>query len=697
MNGLEVAVKAFLDEAKELLDDIEETLLELESNPEDQALVARAFRAMHTIKGSGAMFGYEEIARFTHDLETTYDRVREGCLSISKELLSLTFEAKDHIGLLLAAPPEGDAETRAASDEILARFRAFVAGESAGKSDTPACSLPVDACGGEPEADSPSTFWIRFKPGVGIYRTGTNPFALFDELEALGTCAVVFHGEAIPYLEDYVPDDHYGYWDILITTDKGEASLLDVFIFQEEEEYHVALVYPGSVRASDLEDLAGLVQSHAEEEPEAILRVLEDEILGRLNKRIEPCQETAVEAPAATHAPSKSSIRVDSERLDALVDMVGEMVIIQSRLAQAVQGNEVPSIFHQVSEELERLTDEMRDNALGLRMLPVGTMFNSLRRLVRDLSGSLGKDVNFITEGAETELDKTVIDQLKDPLVHILRNSMDHGIESPETRTAAGKPAQGVVRLSARHSSGNVVITIEDDGKGLDPEKIREKAVSRGLISADAELGHKETLELIFEPGFSTAEKVTDVSGRGVGMDVVRRSIEGLRGIIEISSTAGQGTRLNISLPLTLAIIDGFNVLIEDESYIVPLNTLRGFQERQVEGEVRTLETMVHMEHMIPCVSLRKLLDVPGNQPEYERVVIIEVDGRVVGLSVDQVVGRQQAVIKSLGDMSSNVQWISGTTVNGDGTISVILDIPQLVRFASDQKNVVAAREVTLH
>lgn len=696
MNGLEAAVKAFLDEAKELLDDIEETLLELESTPEDQALVARAFRAMHTIKGSGAMFGYEEIARFTHDLETTYDRVREGCLSISKELLSLTFEAKDHIGLLLAAPPEGDAGTRAASDEILSRFRAFVASESAVAGETPTCSLPIDACADESEADSPSTFWIRFKPGVGIYRTGTNPFALFDELEALGTCAVVFHGESIPYLEDYVPDDHYGYWDILIITDKGDASLHDVFIFQEPEEYHVALVHPGSVRASDLEDMAALLRTHAEEEPDAIQRMLENEILGRLNKRVETCQEV-VETPAAAHAPSKSSIRVDSERLDALVDMVGEMVIIQSRLAQAVQGHQVPSIFHQISEELERLTDEMRDNALGLRMLPVGTMFNSLRRLVRDLSGSLGKDVNFITEGAETELDKTVIDQLKDPLVHILRNSMDHGIESPEARMADGKPAQGVVRLSARHSSGNVVITIEDDGKGLDPEKIREKAVSRGLIAADAELGHKETLELIFEPGFSTAEKVTDVSGRGVGMDVVRRSIEGLRGIIEISSTSGQGTRLNISLPLTLAIIDGFNVLIEDESYIVPLNTLRGFQERLVNGEVRTLETMVHMEHMIPCVSLRKLLDVPGVQPEYERVVIIEVDGRVVGLSVDQVVGRQQAVIKSLGDMSSNVQWISGTTVNGDGTISVILDIPQLVRFASDQKKVVAARDVTFH
>jgi two-component system chemotaxis sensor kinase CheA len=382
-------------------------------------------------------------------------------------------------------------------------------------------------------------------------------------------------------------------------------------------------------------------------------------------------------------AQAPSSIRVDSIRLDDLVNMVGELVIIQSRLTQAVSRSG-DSILGQIAEDLERLTDAMRDNALAIRMMPIGATFGTFRRLVRDLSTSLDKEVAFVAIGEDTELDKTVIDRLKDPLVHILRNSIDHGLESPEERQAAGKPAQGTVELAAAHSGGEVLITVSDDGRGIDPAKIKAKAVERGLIAQDADLSDKEIYNLLFEPGFSTAEKISNVSGRGVGMDVVKRSIEALRGAVEIDSTPGRGAQLTLRLPLTLAIIDGLSVRVGEESFILPLANVEACQERFIKPEaVQELEVIERMDRLIPCISLRKMLNVPGDQPEYERIVIVTIEGTQAGLAVDTVIGRQQAVIKSLEGIDGGAEWISGTTINGDGGISLILDVPQLVRYAS--------------
>jgi len=317
-------------------------------------------------------------------------------------------------------------------------------------------------------------------------------------------------------------------------------------------------------------------------------------------------------------------------------------------------------------------------------MLPIGTVFSQSTRLVRDLSGSLGKEVEFEAQGGDSELDKTVIDRLKDPLIHLLRNSLDHGIESPDVREQAGKPRRGRILLAASHSGGNVIITISDDGHGIDTTKVRQKAIERGIIAPDAEMSEKDLFALIFAPGFSTAAALSDISGRGVGMDVVKRNIEALRGAVEVDSTAGQGTTVSIRLPLTLAIIDGFCVQVGSESLIVPLVNLRGFQERFATGEPRVVENIERMGDLIPLVSLRRLFAAPGPQPAYERVVVTEVEDEIVGFSVDKVVGRQQAVIKSLDDCYRNLKWISGTTINGDGSISLILDIPQLIRFVRD-------------
>jgi two-component system chemotaxis sensor kinase CheA len=366
--------------------------------------------------------------------------------------------------------------------------------------------------------------------------------------------------------------------------------------------------------------------------------------------------------------------------------MVGELVILQSRLRQAAKARALDAVT-EVDEDLERLTDNLRDVALGLRMLPIGSVFSQFTRLTRDLAASLGKDVEFVALGGETELDKTVIDRIKDPLVHLLRNSLDHGLERPEERLAAGKSPQGRVTLSANHSGGNVVIVIADDGRGIDVAAVRRKALERGLIAPEAEPTEKELFDFIFAPGFSTAAKVSDVSGRGVGMDVVKKNIEALRGTVELSSVLGQGAAVTIRLPLTLAIIDGFNVMVGGDSFIVPLVNLRGFQERFVEGQVRTVDTIERMGSMAPVVSLRRLFDVPGDQPGYERVVITEAEGETVGFCVDKVIGRQQAVIKSLDDCYRHLKWISGTTINGDGSISLILDVPQLVRFVRSRED----------
>jgi len=335
-----------------------------------------------------------------------------------------------------------------------------------------------------------------------------------------------------------------------------------------------------------------------------------------------------------------------------------------------------------LAEELERLSDELRDSTLGIRMLPIGTSFSKFKRLVRDLSGELGKEIGLSTSGEDTELDKTVIERLGDPLVHLLRNSLDHGIEPPAEREANGKPAQGMILLAAEHSGGEVLIRITDDGRGMSTESIREKAVERGLISKDAELTEKELLKLIFEPGFSTAKEVTNVSGRGVGMDVVKRAIDSLRGSIDIDSKFGKGTTITIRLPLTLAIIDGLQVRVEDEYYVIPLSLVEECVElAHADVDADSDQRILHLRgEIVPYIHIRDWFDIEGENPPIEQIVITGVEGSRVGIVVDTVIGEHQTVIKSLSRVYKDVEGISGATIKGDGSIALILDVPSLVR-----------------
>lgn len=670
------AATLFKEEAAELLADLEQMLLELENDPGNAECIGKVFRDIHTIKGSGAMFGYTELARFSHDVETIFDKIRAGELALDSELLGLTLTAKDHIGKLLSSP-DALPEDVAASDEILARLRPYLGGAPQGES--PGAQEQKHAH--DKRRFNPAaakTYLLRYRPAADTYMSGTDPLRLVEELNDLGRLWCVFRPEGIASLETLDPVMVSGWWDILLVSDKGLDALQDVFIFVEDDHgVEMGEVSPEAIRGADVPEFLKMMQAGGGKKFEE----LRGEIAAWISEKISQRTVSAVRKEPAAETQATASIRVDSSRLDALVNLVGEMVIVQSRLSQAAATSGDAGL-RSIAEDLQRLSSEMRDHTLGIRMVPIGSIYGTMRRLVRDLCQSMGKNVSFVGLGAQTELDKNVIDQLKDPLVHILRNSIDHGIEDPETREAAGKPQKGSITLDATHSGGNILITITDDGKGIDVARVKAKALERGLLSATDTPSDKDILNLIFAPGFSTAQAVTNVSGRGVGMDVVKKNIESLRGAVDIESTPGLGCRLTIRLPLTLAIIDGLQVRVGTEFFVLPLSAVEACQERFLEAAPPVVGSMEYKGELIPCVSVRGLLDVPGQQPGYERIVVTGVEGKWVGLAVDAVVGQQQAVIKPLSEALGGVRFIAGTTVNGDGGISVILDVPNLIGFA---------------
>lgn len=684
--SLDQAALTFREEALELLGEVEETLLALEDRPEDTGQVAKLFRAMHTIKGSGAMFGFEEIARFTHEVETTLDMVRAGHLPFSRDLATLILQSRDHILLLLGESDPGP-QRRAVSDQLIDRLREVM--QASGVEGTsplpPGLRCPDTGVPSPSGTDTtlPATWWVRYRPQADSFLSGTDPVALLRELADMGPHRVVAHVAAVPCLESLSPESVMVWWDLLLLSDAREADIRDVFLFVEEDHaVHITRLAASPLRQHDLDAFERLLLASDWGDTATLTRDMERHITEVLSRRT-PCPTPAAPSGPVEPTLTASTIRVESSRLDRLVDLVGELVIIQSRLQQmALTQGDVQ--MRSIAEELDRVMGRMRDETLRIRMMPIGGMFGTLRRLVRDLARNLGKQAEFVAEGGETELDKNVIDRLKDPLVHILRNCVDHGLESPETRLAAGKPTAGTVRLRASHVSGEVLLEISDDGAGVNLERVRAKAQEKGLLAPGESVDDQKTLEYLFAPGFSTANAVSNVSGRGVGLDVVKVSIEGLRGQVHLESTPGAGTRFTLRLPLTLAIIDGMQVRVGRERYIIPLASVSACQERYCQGEAVPVDTISWQDKMTPCLSLRALLGVAGERPRYERIIIAHCDGLDIGLAVDAVIGQQQTVIKRLSDLYKDVDFISGTAVNGDGGIALILDISRLVRYASE-------------
>lgn len=694
---------AYVEEARDLLADLETSLLELENTPDDLDLLHKIFRALHTIKGSGAMFGFDDIATFTHDVESIYDRIRNGQLGVGRTLLDLSFRACDHIRALLDPPEAGGAALETDGREILDGFRAFGGAETA-----------VPASAAEPETPAPAAapglariYRLRFKPHAGMLATGNNPLHLLEDIAALGQSRVYAHVDAVASLDTLAPEDCLVWWDCVVRTEADQEALTDVFVFAEDDcDISVEVLSDGFAPDGEAvhRRLGEILVARGDITPEDLQAALSSQRrLGDIlceQGRVSPgVVDAALSEQQAVHELSRkshdrvekaSSLRVPADKLDTLVDLVGELVIVQAQIRQAVEAGGDP-VLRGLAEHLERLGESLRDSTLSIRMLPIGATFSRFRRLVRDLAVELGKEIELVTHGEETELDKTVIERLGDPLVHLLRNCIDHGIESPGERKRAGKPPTGVIELGAAHAGGEVVITVSDDGKGLDAQAIKTRAEERGLIAQGLELMPKDLYNLIFLPGFSTARAVTNISGRGVGMDVVKRAIDALRGTVDIDSAPGRGTTITVRLPLTLAIIDGLQVQVGADYYVVPLGLVEECVEMPDPAEASASGVRNMRGQLVPCLRLRDTFAMTGVHPAIEPIVVVTVDGTRVGLIVDKVVGEYQTVIKSLGPLYRDIEEFSGATIRGDGRMALILDVAALVRRASEADEALSA------
>jgi two-component system chemotaxis sensor kinase CheA len=710
----------FKEEAFELLNNLENSLLELEDNPHNQEEVSSVFRTMHTIKGSAAMFGFQHISEFTHDIENILDLVREGKVTASKELIDLTLAARDHIRLLLNEPEPPAGELIAKSEALLEEFKQYISSVSGteqkqsitlpeGKSIEDIQVISDDEAPAEGYVEQQEVHYdhtviyrIRIKPQEDIFQNGTKPLMLLRELEEFGDFTCVAYPHLIPELDSIDPEKNYTFWDIILTTKKKENDIRDVFIFVEDScELDIKVIDDLDTidegkykRLGEILSERGVVDELRAEQAagaqKKIGQILEEEGVSKSDVYGALEEQAHVERSRqrVQTEMSASSIRVSSEKLDNMVDLVGEVVTLQARLAQtanSIQHGELSAI----SENFERLTAELRDETMSVRMLPIGTTFSKFKRLVRDLSRDLGKEVEMLTEGGETELDKTVIERLNDPLVHIIRNSIDHGVEMPAERKAAGKNPSGWVKLSALHSGANVLIRIEDNGAGLNKEKIKEKAINKEIITEKQELSDKEIYQLIFAPGFSTAQNVTSVSGRGVGMDVVKKEIDNLGGTVDVESTSGTGTVITLKIPLTLAIIEGLLVGIKDSKYVFPLGAVEECIELKKEQKEREKERKIlnNRGELLPFLRLREVFHTGGSPPDIEQIVVVNAAGEKVGFVVDNVIGDHQTVIKNLGKMYRDLEGISGATILGDGSVALILDVQKLAaKVAAEEK-----------
>lgn len=638
--------EGYITECLELLADMEINLLGMSETSASREELDAIFRCAHSIKGGAGAFGLSAIAQFTHLLEATLDRLREGELTPSRTLIDTLLAARDIVLKMVCAARDNGKLSPDFGADVAARLNEY-------------CELPAGIAHAPPlsaasPVPGPSRYSISFKPHRNLFLHGNDPILLLRELATLGECSITADLSALPTLDKLDAEQCYMSWQVTLVSEADEARIREVFEF-----------------ALDECDLEVIRESAATAKaPVAVA-----------TPAIAPTAPTS----AATPGGNVTSIRVDIDKVDTLINMVGEMVIIQAMLAMQTRDlhpQEHAGIMAGIAE-LTAHTRDLQEAVMAVRMQPVKSIFSRMPRLVRDLSSQLGKDIRLQTSGETTEVDKTIIEQLSDPLNHMIRNALDHGLETPQERLAAGKPAQGTVHLSAFHRGGRIIIELRDDGRGIDRARVLKKAQEKGLVARDATLSESEIDHLIFAPGFSTAEQVTSISGRGVGMDVVRRNIESIGGTVSLRNTPGEGTQFSISLPLTLAILDGMIVRVASEFYIIPIaHIIETLCPRA--GEIREIadgQCVLNVRgEFVPVMRLSQLFQVPGADSAAARplVVLVENGDEQMGLVVDELVGQQQVVIKSLEENSDPVAGISGATILGDGKVSLILDIAGL-------------------
>lgn len=693
------AIQTFKHESAELLELMENALLRLELDPAEADLVNEVFRAAHTIKGSAGLFGFDAVVHFAHHVESALDRVRDGSLGINAEITALLLAAGDHIGALIrvatGAEPASPA-TEAHSAALLARLEPLLSPRAAAiaASMRPrASSSPGASHAAPPGPSHPSEEWnIHLGFGREVLRNGMDPLAFLRYLARLGEIRRLYMlADALPPAREVDPECCYLGFDITFRSAASQAEIENVFEFVRDDCAIVVRRRQPTLPPPTLATTSSRAPAAASRSrPAAASRALEAEapppeppLAGAEREaRSRAARPDAAEPSRAEAKPREGRlIRVDAEKLDQLIDLVGELVIAGagSRLHAERSGL---SALVESTTSVSRLVEEVRNAALGLRMVAIGATFQRFHRVVRDVSRELGKDIELVIEGADTELDKSMVEKLGDPLLHLVRNAIDHGIESVEARRESGKSERGRLGLNAYHDSGSVVVEVSDDGRGLRRERILEKAVALGLVAPDQSLSDREVFDLIFAAGFSTADKVSNLSGRGVGMDVVRSSIQALRGMVELDSQAGRGTTVRIRLPLTLAIIDGFLVRSGAVHYVIPLEMVveclgfsssdcRSAQERGFIG-VRG--------RVLPVVRLSEAFGMPSEIGRREDVVVVKSGNQTAGLIVDELLGELQTVIKPLSKLFGKVRGISGSALLGSGEVALILDVNALVQ-----------------
>jgi len=712
--NLDDALQTFLLESRELLEEMERSLLAIEqtaAHPDArEEMVNAIFRAAHTIKGSSGLFGLDPIVAFTHVVESVLDRVRAGQLPIDEGLVVLLLGCCDHMSALIESVAQGhladDVALLAEGEPLAAQLRTRLGKPSS--AETLASTMPVALRREAVEsveriADNSvrADHWhLSLRFGTEVLKNGMDPLSFLRYLGTIGRiCGIVTLADALPDAEKMDPELCYLGFEIAFQTDADKATIENVFEFVRDDcSLHILpphslisdyvdliekqgelarlgemLVRCGTLTTQEL-DTALNVQSDQPEKPIGSILVEQ----GSVQPEVVEAALTRQKQVKEIGAQESRSIRVDADKLDQLINLVGELIIAGASVKQISHRAQI-SDLQEATSKLSMLVEEVRDSALQLRMVKIGATFSRFQRVVHDVSRSLGKDVKLLINGEDTELDKTVVEKISDPLMHLVRNAMDHGIESAEVRATRGKPAQGTLKLDAFHDSGSIVIAVQDDGGGLNRARILSKAIERGIASTGQNLSDSEVYGLIFEPGFSTAEKVTNLSGRGVGLDVVKRNITALRGTVELASSEGMGTTVTVRLPLTLAIIDGFLVGVGKAVFAIPLEMIeecvaftaeRGHDFTNLRGQV------------LPFIRLRELFSIGGAPLRGENIVVLKHAGQKVGLVVDTLLGEFQTVIKPLGPMFSRVKCISGSTILGNGDVALILDVPALARQA---------------
>lgn len=691
MENLAQFKQTYFDESAELLGVAEAGLLRLAPDAVDPDEVNAVFRAVHSIKGGAGAFGFQELVAFAHEFEAVMDGVRSNRIPVTTDLVDVLIRANDVLAQLVAYARDETPPPAQLGYTVLQDLRLFGEKmEAVGPSKPqrpPLTAVPGVAPAEETET---ATYVIRFKPRADLLLSGNDPVFLLRALSRLGEASIECDVHDVPPLDQLNPEALYLSWTIRLETSASPDQIDDVFEFVSDESIVDVLRLDGdedSAEGTAEDDLASLIVGPAAL-PLASAPVVAIEPAAEQHAKL-PDSNAAPAAPVvAGSAPSLGghTIRVDLEKIDRLVNMVGEMVITQAMVAEHVR-ELPPGHYQDLLEGLEQLaqhTRELRESVMSIRAQPVGSVFSRMPRLVRELAHDTGKDVRLVMSGEATEVDKTVIENLVDPITHMIRNCIDHGLEPPEERERAGKPRTGLVSLSAQHRSGRIVIEVTDDGRGLDRARILAKAVERGLVAPGATLADEEVEHLIFQPGFSTAEAVTNISGRGVGMDVVRRNITALGGRIGITSTSGEGSRFTLSLPLTLAVLDGMVISVGAERFVLPLtNIVESLRPKDTDIHMlaNRCEVIMARGEYVRLVHLDRLFGIAAATAALSNALVVLTEtesGERLGLVVDEVLGQQQVVIKSLDANFRRIDGVAAATILGDGRVALILDVAGL-------------------